>query len=155
MLSAPIILYDHPQVAPESPGDLYEATEIDENLTPHTATLTEDEKRHARAADPRVAQVIDRAAALSRCDWRWLHGAFRQGGRLTPGARVLLRPGRRRSDAQDRILDGRVATVQALLRDIEGRPCVAVTIDDDPAAELFAWHGRFHYFYPDELELSP
>src|SRR5262249_54871317 len=28
VLSSPIILYDHPTVAPESPGDLYDATEI-------------------------------------------------------------------------------------------------------------------------------
>jgi hypothetical protein len=29
VLSSPIILYDQPEVAPESPGDLYDATEID------------------------------------------------------------------------------------------------------------------------------
>ena len=33
MLSAPIILYDYPQIAPESPGDLFDLTEIDELLT--------------------------------------------------------------------------------------------------------------------------
>ena len=32
MLSSPIILYDYPQIAPESPGDLFDGTEIDEIL---------------------------------------------------------------------------------------------------------------------------
>lgn len=46
MLSSPIILCDYPQVAPESPGDLCDATKIDEILT-----LTDEEKREARGTD--------------------------------------------------------------------------------------------------------
>lgn len=53
LLSAPIILPDHPQVAPESPGDLHDAAEIDEILTLRTMLLTDEEKREARATDPR------------------------------------------------------------------------------------------------------
>ena len=60
MLSSPIILYDHPTIAPESPGDLFDATEIDEILTLRTMALTEDEKREARATDERAAAIIDR-----------------------------------------------------------------------------------------------
>ena len=45
LLASPIILYDHPAIAPESPGDLFDALEIDEILTLRTMTLTEDEKR--------------------------------------------------------------------------------------------------------------
>src|SRR5262249_25421686 len=45
MLSSPIILYDYPQVAPESAGDFFDATEIDEMLTLRIMTLTDDEKR--------------------------------------------------------------------------------------------------------------
>ena len=33
MLSSPIILYDYPQIAPESPGSLFDGTEIDEILS--------------------------------------------------------------------------------------------------------------------------
>lgn len=33
VLSSPIILYDYPEVAPQSPGDLFDGTEIDEILT--------------------------------------------------------------------------------------------------------------------------
>ena len=51
MLSSPIILYDYPQIAPESPGDLFDGTEIDEILALRILTLTEDEKHEMRNAD--------------------------------------------------------------------------------------------------------
>nr|MBA2519429.1 hypothetical protein [Chloroflexia bacterium] len=60
MLSSPIILYDYPVIAAESAGDLFDATEIDEILTLRTMTLTDDEKRQARATDQRAAAIIDR-----------------------------------------------------------------------------------------------
>ena len=60
VLSSPIILYDYPQVAPESPGDLYDSTEIDEILALRVLTLTDDEKSEARGTDPRAAAIIDR-----------------------------------------------------------------------------------------------
>jgi hypothetical protein len=155
VLASPIILYDHPQIAPESPQDLFDATEIDEILTLRTRSLTDEEKREARATDPRIAALIDRADALTEQELMRMHGVLRQvppGNRLTPGDRVRLRPGTRRSDAQDFLLAGRLATVRALLRDVDDRECVAVTIDDDPAAELHATKGRFHYFQLDEVE---
>ena len=54
MLSSPVILYDHAEVAPESGGDLFDATEIDEILTLRTLALTDAEKQAARATDPRA-----------------------------------------------------------------------------------------------------
>jgi hypothetical protein len=130
-----------------------------------TRLLTDDEKRQARATDARVAALIDRVDALPGDALDRLHGAFRApaeepepprlsvaGVAVGVGSRVRLRPGRRRTDAQDMFLDGRVATVEEVKHDAEGRSCLAVTIDDDPAAELHRWHGRFHYFYPDEIE---
>ena len=54
MLAAPIILYDHPEIAPESEGDLCDATEIDEILALRILTLTDEEKAEARATDPRA-----------------------------------------------------------------------------------------------------
>jgi hypothetical protein len=77
LLSSPIILGDHPQIAPESPGDLYDATEIDEILTLRTMTLTDAEKAEARATDPRAAQVIDQVDALPQEHLDRLHGALR------------------------------------------------------------------------------
>jgi hypothetical protein len=154
LLAAPIILYDHPQVAPESPGDLFDATEIDEILSLRTLALTEEEKRLARATDDRAAAIIDRVEAMSAPTLERLHGTIRRAP-LGPGSRVRLRPGRRRSDAQDMFLDGMVATVQVVMQDVEDHDCFAVTVDDDPASELFLWHGRYLYFYPDEVEPLP
>jgi hypothetical protein len=80
LLSAPIILYDYPAIAPQSPGDLFDATEIDEILTLRTMTLTDDEKREARETDPKAAAIIDRAEQLSAEALSWLHGTMRYPG---------------------------------------------------------------------------
>lgn len=165
VLAAPIILYDHAAIAPESPGDLFDNTEIDEILALRTRTLTEAEKREARATDPRAAEVVDRVDTMPPEMLSRLHGALRglHRGEMVPrparpqpalgkGARVRLCPGKRRTDAQDLLFAGRSATVEAVLRDAEGREYLAVTIDDDPAAELHRWYGRFHYYRPDEVE---
>ena len=79
MLVSPIILYDWPELAPESPGDLFDATEIDEILSLRILTLTEDEQREAAAADARARRVIERTAALTPEELRNLHGAIRRG----------------------------------------------------------------------------
>jgi hypothetical protein len=171
VLSAPIILYDHPQVAPESSGDFFDATEIDELLTLRTSTLTEAEKREARATDARASEIVDRIGVLSPELVERLHGAIRDVERaemrprapalgagafsLGPGSRVRLRPGSRRTDAQDMLFVGCVATVEKVMTDVDGQTCLAVTIDDDPAAPLYRWHGRYHYYYPDEVEALP
>jgi len=77
MLSSPIILYDYPEVAPESPGDLFDATEIDEMLTLRVLTLTEQEKREAAALDPRARGLLERTEKLAREQLRTLHGTMR------------------------------------------------------------------------------
>jgi hypothetical protein len=224
MLSSPIILYDHPTIAPESLGDLFDATEIDEILTLRTMALTEAEKREARATDERAAAIIDRVDNMPPELLERLHGAVRylegveggepegrpelgspvggpligraagpgEGGErlstappalpegnpelvpwwdpgadrtvspetdgvvvagvtLAKGSRVLLRPGQR-ADAQDMFLAGRLATVEAVFLDVDGNRHLAVTLDEDPAADLQRWHGRFLYFSPDEVE---
>jgi hypothetical protein len=77
MLSSPVILYDHAEVAAESPADLYDATEIDEILTLRTMALTDAEKREARSSDPRAAELIDRLDHLPPEMLDRLHGAIR------------------------------------------------------------------------------
>lgn len=77
MLAAPIILPDHPQVAPESPGELYDGTEIDEILTLRTLALSPQEKAAARATDPRAAALIDRVDAMDARSMEQLHGTIR------------------------------------------------------------------------------
>jgi hypothetical protein len=80
LLSSPIILYDHPEVAPESPGDLYDATEIDEILALRVLTLTDEEKAEARATDARAAAIVDRVDHMPPELWERLHGATRMVG---------------------------------------------------------------------------
>jgi hypothetical protein len=84
VLSSPIILYDHPEVAPESPGDLYDATEIDEILALRVLTLTDSEKAEARGTDPRSAAIIERCDSMTPESWEQLHGAVRQVAPVAP-----------------------------------------------------------------------
>ena len=77
LLSSPIILADHPQLAPESPTDLFDGTEIDEILSLRTLVLTDEEKAEARATDPRAAAVVDAVDAMPPEIWERLHGAIR------------------------------------------------------------------------------
>ncbi len=193
VLSSPIILEDRPRIAPESGGDLFDATEIDEILSLRTLTLTEEEKREARATDPRAAEIIDRIDAMPPELLERLHGAIRSPGprrgwgtpagdvpvftteapwwdpgadasvspetdRITVagrevgrGSKVLLRPVGR-ADAQDMFMDGRIATVEAVLFDVDGSQHLAVTVDDDPGTDMRRAQGRFWYFAPDDVE---
>lgn len=186
VLSAPIILYDHPAIAPESPGPSFDATEVDELLALAVLGLSDDEKRRARATDARAAELIDRTDTLPAAVQERLHGRVRElrpadlrpapevevsdevrtllgvgeepvreamvgGAAVTVGARVRLRP-RRRADAHDLFSDGRVALVEKIVRTDDEQVYLAVTLEDDPAAELHRWYGRFQYFGIDEVE---
>ncbi len=96
LLCSPILFEDHPRVAPESPGDLYDATENDELLTLCILSLPDAERAEARAFDPRAAAIIERAEKLERGAMSRLHGAVRSfGGAFRPGDRVVLRPSAR------------------------------------------------------------
>lgn len=159
LLAAPFILYDHPAIAPESPGDFFDATEIDELLVLRTSTLTEAEKREARATDPQSARLIERVERLGPEEMERLHGAIRsrrpvakEAPGLAPGSRVRIRASSRRTDAQDALYVGCVATVEKVMEDVSGERFLALTIDDDPAAELHRSFGRFHYYRLDEVE---
>ncbi|WP_326701244.1 hypothetical protein OG909_30425 [Streptomyces sp. NBC_01754] len=77
VLGAPIILYDHPEVAEQSAGALFDSTEIDEILTLRVMTMTEKEKAEARATDPRAREIIDRCDGMSPADMQRLHGLMR------------------------------------------------------------------------------
>jgi hypothetical protein len=79
MLCSPIILEDHPQIAPESPGDLYDGGEIDGLLTLSIMSLTDEEKAEIRAGDPRGRAILERTESLTREQLMRLHG-FRVGG---------------------------------------------------------------------------
>lgn len=77
VLSSPIILYDYPQIAPESPGALFDGTEIDEILILRILTLTEDEKQQMREGDERTREMLRRTEALTSEQLMQLHGTIR------------------------------------------------------------------------------
>lgn len=77
MLSSPIILYDYPQIAPESAGDLFDGTEIDEILSLRIMTMTEQEKREMRESDERARQILERTEGLPEEQLMKLHGVIR------------------------------------------------------------------------------
>jgi hypothetical protein len=189
MLSSPIILYDYPEIAPESPGDMCDATEMDEMLVLRTLTLTDAEKAEVRATDARAAGILDRAEAMPAEMLERLHGAIRYlrtvspglggagsdqetpwwdpgadasvspdtdrvlvtGGEVGRGSKVRLHPRTTGTDAQDMFLRDQLATVEAVVCDVDGTTHVAVSLDTDPAAGLIV--GRYKYFLPTELEL--
>ena len=92
VLSSPIILYDHPELAEESPGELYDGTEIDEILTLRTLALSDDEKAEARATDPRAAALLDRVESMDPQAMARLHGTVRFSGRSPRPAAALAEP---------------------------------------------------------------
>jgi hypothetical protein len=77
ILSAPIILYDYPQIAPESPGDLFDGTEIDEILALRILTMTDAEKLEVRNSDDRARRILERTEMLPPEHFQKLHGALR------------------------------------------------------------------------------
>ena len=82
VLCSPIILYDYPQVAAESPGDLFDATEIDEILSLRVMTLSDEEKQQIRNSDRRAEAILERTENLPDDQFRKLHGAIRGLSRL-------------------------------------------------------------------------
>jgi hypothetical protein len=78
LLCSPIILYDYPQIAPESPGDLFDGAEIDEILSLRILTLTEEEKSAMRRSDERARLILERTEALPPEHFMKLHGALRR-----------------------------------------------------------------------------
>jgi hypothetical protein len=132
LLAAPIILYDYPDIAAESPGDFFDGTEIDELLTLRLLTLTDQEKAEIAAAGGPAKALLERTESLGI------------------GATVRLHPSCR-ADILDLALAGKAATVRGVERDYEGRTYIAVTLNDDPGQDLGAFGHRF-FMRPEEVE---
>jgi hydrogenase maturation protease len=77
MLVSPIILYDYPQIAPESAGDFFDGTEMDEMLALRVMTLTENEKEEMRQGDEQARRILERTETLPPEHWMKVHGAIR------------------------------------------------------------------------------
>ncbi|MEP6616309.1 MAG: hypothetical protein ABJA57_06995 [Ginsengibacter sp.] len=69
------------------------------------------------------------------------------------GDKVRLRLGKRRSDAADFLLNGRIATIEVIYTDYDDKIHFAVSMDDDPGQDMLRDLGIYHYFSPEELEL--
>jgi len=175
VLSSPIILYDFAAVAPQTDGDAFDATEIDELLTLSVLSMPEAERAEACATDPRARAIVERAERFGPETFARVHaGTLRRtdadladpfasidvpgidcvfigGTKVSKGSAVRLRPSRR-ADVWDTFLAGKAATVQAVHQDLEGVFYVCVTVDDDPASDLHEWYGRSFFFYPEEIE---
>jgi hypothetical protein len=177
VLGATIVLPDHPQIAPESHGDLFDATEIEEALLLHVLALSDAERSQIAQQDPTVREMLARADAEGPEALKRLHGrvtvtdvppAHRPGPAdvagepavvvdgvaFRRGAKVVLRPGFGAAP-QDGVWAGRVATIERIYRDYEDGVHIAVTVDDDPGQELMRDIGRYLYFKPAEVEVVP
>ncbi len=158
ILSSPIILSDFPEIAPESPGDLFDATEIDEILCLRILTLTDEEKHEMRSVDPRAKALLERVEKLGNLDLQKLHGKLRNISEtqipILPGQKVRLVP-KGRTDIFDLALQGQIATVESIEQDFENRTYVVVTVDEDPGQDLgrTGLPGHRFFFQPHEVEL--
>lgn len=170
LLSSPIILYDYPKVAPESKGDLFDATEIDELLSLRIMTLTDKEKDEMRSVDEFARRILQRTEGMTADDLLDMHGTLRawreaaegsapstveiDGRTARVGDRVRLRP-QRRADAMDLSLAGRIGQIEAIEQNLEGELYLAIVLDDDPGKDLGMMRQPGHRFFytPEEVEL--
>ena len=173
MLGAAIVLPDHPQIAPESRGNLFDNTEIEEALVLHVQALSDAERAEIERQDPAVREMVERAGAVTQEELLRLHGrmtleppqpsaAVRDPTRGLPdvevdgvvfqrGGRVVVRPGLD-ADLHARMLEGRTVTVERIYRDYDGRIHIGVALDE-PGQEILRETGRFLWFFPPELEV--
>ena len=87
MLSSPIILYDYPQIAPESPGALFDGGEIDEILSLRIMTLSDEEKEQMRQ-DEHTREILERTEALTPEQFMKMHGVLRDLRPINEGGRA-------------------------------------------------------------------
>jgi hypothetical protein len=180
VLGTAIVLPEHPRLAPESLGGLFDSTEIEEALLLHVRTLSDGERAEIERQDPAVREMIARAASATPEDIVALHGRVElrdpvtteppsePPGLIDPragdsmldvggqtfrrGGKVVIRPGPD-ADVHARMLDGRTATIERIFTDYDGKAHLGLTIDDDPGQELMRETGRYLYFFAPELEV--
>jgi hypothetical protein len=153
MLCSPIILYDYPKVAPESAGDFFDGTEMDEMLALRVLTLTDAEKQEMRSGDARARDILERTEALFLETKAPLESVSILGVELRAGDRVRLCP-RKTADIFDMALKGKIALIEAIEQDFEDRVQLAVVLDDDPGRDfgMMRQPGHRFFFSPEEVE---
>jgi hypothetical protein len=165
VLGTTIMLPDHPTLAPESLGGLFDSTEIEEALLLHVQALSDGERQEIAAGDPVVREMVARAETATPEEILALHGRITMrdpregepevtvaGERFVRGAHVLLRPAPE-ADLHARLLDGRTATIERILVDLDGKVHLGVTIDGDPGQDLMRETNRLLFFFPGEVEV--
>ena len=174
MLSSPIILYDYPQIAPESPGDLFDGLEIDEILTLRVMAMSDAEKMEMRQVDEQARKILERTENMSSDHLLKMHGMMRNARssnenffnpskrlesamvgdkQVKAGDRVRIRP-KKRADVMDMALAGKIAVVEAVEQDVDGGVQLALVLDDDPGRDLGMMRqpGHRFFFATDEVE---
>ena len=175
MLSSPIILYDYPQIAPESPGDLFDGLEIDEILTLRVMAMSDAEKIEMRQVDEQARKILERTENMSSDHLLKMHGVMRSVRssnedffnpstrletamvgdiQVKAGDRVRIRP-KKRADVMDMALDGKVAVIEAVEQDVEGGVQLALVLDDDPGRDLGMMRQPGHRFFYGTDEVEP
>jgi hypothetical protein len=180
VIGAAIVLPDHPEIAKESRGALFDSTEIEEALLLHVQALSDAEREEIERQDPAVREMVARAAAATPAEIVALHGrvtlrdpetneppveppgltdprageetAEVNGVTFRRGGGIVIRP-RPDADLHARMLDGRTATIERIFTDYDGRTHLGVTIDDDPGQELMRETGRYLFFFAEEVEV--
>jgi hypothetical protein len=178
LLGAAIFLPDHPQIAPESRGDLFDGTEIEEALLLHLLALSDGERAEIEQQDPAVRAMLERAITTTPEQFAHLRGRITisdpapalptdtagvevrgeeettvGGRRFRRGDHVVLRPEAGRN-AHDHLLHGRSATIERIYLDYEDGIHLCVTVDDDPGQDIMREIGRYLYFKPAEVEVT-
>ncbi len=178
MVSSPIILYDYPKIAPESPGDLFDAGEIDEILTLRIMTMTDEEKREMRGVDEQARRILERTESLPSGDLLRMHGVMHatpaatleeeaffnpatrlesvsvNGIVLQKGDLVRVRP-KTRADVMDLALAGKIAVIESIEQDAENKTHLALVLDDDPGRDLGLLRQPGHRFFYGTDEVEP
>jgi hypothetical protein len=175
MLSSPIILYDYPEIAPESPGEFFDGTEIDEILALRVLTMTDEEKWEMSQIDEQARRILNRTEALPEEDFWKMHGTIRgnplanedlfnpstkpesvtvNGTDLKVGDRVRIRP-QGRADVMDLALEGRIALIESIEQDAENRVYLALVMEDDPGKDLGMLRQPGHRFFYGSHEVEP
>jgi hydrogenase maturation protease len=177
MLSSPIILYDYPKIAAESPGDLFDGAEIDEILTLRIQTMTDDEKSEMRQVDEQARKILERTENLATADLLKMHGVMRDvrathpneeffnpqkpletvtvsGVALKAGDRVRIRP-KKRADVMDIALNGKIGIIESVMQDVDDSVQFALVLEDDPGRDLGMMRQPGHRFFYSADEVEP
>jgi hydrogenase maturation protease len=175
ILSSPIILYDYPQLAPESHGDLHDGLEIDEILTLRIMTMTDAEKNEMRSVDEFARRILERTESMPEGGLMKMHGTMRevslphgdffdadtrldsaclQGAPLHQGDRVRIHP-KGRADAMDLMLSGKIGVIESIEQDADQRVHLALVLEDDPGRDLGMMRQPGHRFFYTLDEVEP